>query len=266
MRLRAFRLAYDGRPYHGFQRQPDVPTVEDTLFDALRALNVTSAEPEQYSAAGRTDAGVSAVEQTVAFQSPDWLTPTVLNSELPDTIRAWAATDVPEEFHATHDAQQRVYTYHLHAPDIDDAAVQTATNRLSGQHDFQNLTPDDHGTKQDLLLITGRDDAYLVIVAQADGFPRHLVRRLVGVLENIGAGTLSSDVIDTLLDPATRQDRVSVPTAPAYPLLLHRVDYGLTFDRTAGQTARQAFDAIVTERRTAARVASRLQAGIDSEI
>ena len=61
--MRAFRVAYDGRPYSGFQRQPDVPTVEDTLLDALRALGVFEGSdvPPGYAAAGRTDAGVSAL-------------------------------------------------------------------------------------------------------------------------------------------------------------------------------------------------------------
>jgi len=45
MPLRAFRVAYDGTGYHGFQRQPDVPTVEDTIFDALRALEVLALTP-----------------------------------------------------------------------------------------------------------------------------------------------------------------------------------------------------------------------------
>ena len=41
--VRAYRIAYDGQPYHGFQRQPDVPTVEDALLSALRALDVLEA-------------------------------------------------------------------------------------------------------------------------------------------------------------------------------------------------------------------------------
>ena len=69
--MRAYRIAYDGRPYYGFQRQPDVPTVEDDLFDALRALDAFSGEkPPSYAAAGRTDAGVSALAQTVALRPP----------------------------------------------------------------------------------------------------------------------------------------------------------------------------------------------------
>ncbi|MFC6766564.1 tRNA pseudouridine(38-40) synthase TruA, partial [Natrinema soli] len=59
MPLRAFRVAYDGTGYHGFQRQPDVSTVEDAIFDALRALEVLDPDadkPAGYAAAGRTDA------------------------------------------------------------------------------------------------------------------------------------------------------------------------------------------------------------------
>ena len=121
--MRAFRLAYDGRPFYGFQRQPTVPTVEGALFDALVDLSVLSPDadkPTGYAAAGRTDAGVSAAAQTVAFECPEWLTPRALNSELPATIRAWASADVPEDFHATHDATRREYVYHLYAPCVTD--------------------------------------------------------------------------------------------------------------------------------------------------
>ena len=96
--MRAFRLAYDGRPFYGYQRQPRVPTVEGALLDALTDLDVVddpTVVPERYAAAGRTDAGVSASAQTVAFVAPEWLTPAALSSALPATVRAWAHADVP---------------------------------------------------------------------------------------------------------------------------------------------------------------------------
>jgi tRNA pseudouridine38-40 synthase len=151
--MRAFRLAYDGRPYRGFQRQPDVPTVEEAFLAALDELDVIGRDadvPAGYSAAGRTDAGVSALAQTVAFECPDWCTPRALNGGLPDAIRAWASADVPKGFHATHDAVRREYTYFLPAPGADLAAARTAGDRLSDEHDFHNLTPDDRGTVREL--------------------------------------------------------------------------------------------------------------------
>src|SRR6056297_3366826 len=121
MGRRAFRIAYDGTDYYGYQRQPDVPTVEDAIFDALRALEVLAPDadkPDGYAAAGRTDAGVSALAQTIALEAPDWLAPRALNGRLPADIRAWAAADAPDGFHATHHATRRAYTYHLYAPAV----------------------------------------------------------------------------------------------------------------------------------------------------
>ncbi|MEF8787069.1 MAG: tRNA pseudouridine(38-40) synthase TruA, partial [Haloarculaceae archaeon] len=146
--MRAYRVAYDGQPFYGFQRQPDVTTVEDTILDALRALDVLGADedtPPGYAAAGRTDAGVSARAQTVAFDAPDWLTPAALNSELPADVRAWASTDAPDEFHATHDATSRTYTYYLHAPDASDERARDPLHLHPGQHHLHNLTPDQAG-------------------------------------------------------------------------------------------------------------------------
>ena len=67
--MRAYRVAYDGRPYHGFQRQPDVPTVEDAVFDALRELDVLApdaAKPEGYAAAGRSRASPARTTSTTS--------------------------------------------------------------------------------------------------------------------------------------------------------------------------------------------------------
>ena len=162
---RAFRVAYDGREYAGFQRQPHAMTVEGTLLRALakhglieRGDGPTHATPPGYAAAGRTDAGVSAVGQTVAFETPTWLTPRAFNGHLPGSVRVWAAADVPEGFHATHDATRRTYRYHLYAPEatesgspddahaVDDDRVREALAKLSGTHDFHNLTSDENGT------------------------------------------------------------------------------------------------------------------------
>lgn len=79
--MRAHRFATDGRSYHGFRRQPDVETISEAILDALRELDHVGREevPPGYAAAGRTDAGVSAVARTVAFEAPDWLAPAAFN-------------------------------------------------------------------------------------------------------------------------------------------------------------------------------------------
>ena len=256
--MRAFRLAYDGRPFYGFQRQPTVPTVEGALFDALRELSILPSEadkPTGYAAAGRTDAGVSALAQTVAFECPEWLSPRALNSELPATIRAWASTDVADDFHATHDAARREYVYHLYAPrdvgddgrtldgrpTIDDDRAADAVDALSGRHDFHNLTPDEAGTERNLTATLDRDGDVLVLTLAAGGFPRHFVRRFVAVVQAVGGGNTSLSWIEQLLGDEPVDPRPQ--TASPEPLVLSAVDYpGVDFERDS-QAAASGVDA-----------------------
>ncbi len=273
--MRAFRLAYDGTDYHGFQRQPDVPTVSDAVLDALRALDVCveGEVPPGYAAAGRTDAGVSATHQTIAFDAPDWLGPAALNSELPAAVRAWALAEAAPDFHATHDAVEREYTYYLHVdavrgavdptgsgtdragpgtaqagggadgPDTSSAGeihpapadrARNALARLAGEHDFHNLTPDDSGTVRTLSTDLAVDPRYFVLTVRADGFPRQLVRRLVAVVIEAASDAARSDRIDRLLGSEPVDGPAGVAPAPPAPLVLTDVAYPrLDFRRDA---------------------------------
>jgi tRNA pseudouridine38-40 synthase len=276
--MRAYRLAYDGRPYHGFQRQPDVSTVEDALFDALRSLGVLATDadrPDAYAAAGRTDAGVSARAQTVAFAAPDWLTPRALNAELPASVGAWASADVDPAFHATHDARERTYVYHLYAPragtttrdPFDDGRAQAALDRLAGEHDFHNLTPDETGTVRDLAASADRDGDFFVVTLRAGGFARQLVRRVVGLVAETGRGGAGLDRVERVLGPERLDGPAGVAPAPPEPLVLYGVDYpAVTFsvDAAARRRVRAEFDDCRATRRTGAAVARALRDGIDT--
>ena len=263
--MRAFRLAYDGREFYGFQRQPDVRTVEGTLLATLETAGVVDAgeTPPGYAAAGRTDAGVSAVAQTIAFEAPAWCTPAALNGRLPGSIRAWAAADVSENFHATHHAGRRSYTYHLHAPAAADGheshsdsladqkssisgdeVAREAARRLSGEHDFHNFTSDEDGTVRDVSVGVERDEEFLVVTVSAGGFPRGFVRRLVGVLAEVAVEGQPLSRIDEVLGEESLQGGRGVPRMPAEPLVLTGVDYpGVEFvaDEEAVASARGVF-------------------------
>jgi len=259
--MRAFRVAYDGRQYAGFQRQPHATTVEGTLLEALAAHDVlergegpTHATPPGYAAAGRTDAGVSAVAQTVAFAAPSWLTPRAFNARLPASIRVWAAADVPEAFHATHDAVRRAYRYHLYAPGdsaadgdlapIKPDAFADALERLSGRHDFHNLTTDDTGTVRDVETSLERVDETLVVEVRAGGFARALVRRLVAAATAVGRGTAEPSLLDRLLADEPVSGAYGVGPAPPEPLVLWDVVYDdieFTVDTAAAASALEAF-------------------------
>lgn len=261
-RPRAFRVAYDGRPFNGFQRQPDVPTVEDTIFGALRDLGVCDAEPTGYSAAGRTDAGVSALAQTIVLEGPDWLTPRAFNGALPEDVRVWAAADVKPDFHATHDASWRTYTYFLHSPtEKTDTAVRRAVTRLAGRHDFHNFTSDRTGTERDLSLAVERDGEFLVVEASATGFPRHMVRKIAGLLREIAEEEASPDRIDRALGPESLDGPDGIAVAPGEGLLLRAVAYpdvAFAVDPDAAADARAVFGSRRVVHATRERVAGAL--------
>lgn len=273
--MRAFRVAYDGRPYFGFQRQPSVSTVEDALFDAFRHLDVLDEDahrPTGYAAAGRTDAGVSAVAQTIAFECPEWCTPRALNSELPGSVRAWAAADVDDDFHATHDAIRRRYTYHLYAPRsgtdaldgrsrVDDERAREALDALSGEHDFHNLTLDETGTVREVAGELIRDGDFLEIHVESGGFARELVRRLVSVVQSVGSGDAPLDTVERVLGREVLEGREGIPSAPPTPLVLTGVDYpGVTFERD--EMAVESTRAVFGERAVDGHVRHRVAADI----
>jgi tRNA pseudouridine38-40 synthase len=244
--VRAYRIAYDGTAYRGFQRQPHGETVEDALLDALRSLDVLEAgedTPPGYAAAGRTDAGVSALAQTVAFEAPDWLTPRALNGELPADVRAWASAEVPREFHATHDARSRTYAYHLHAPKAAERLARAVAERLSGEHDFHNLTSDDDGTSRHLRASATREGSFLTCHFRAGGFPRGFVRRAVRLIEAVATGDRSMKFVDRVLAPEPLAGPDGVGAAPPGPLVLLSVTYGIGFavDERAAASAREVF-------------------------
>jgi tRNA pseudouridine38-40 synthase len=264
MPRRAFRVAYDGRPYYGFQRQPAVTTVEGELFGALRRLGVFEGEkPDGYAAAGRTDAGVSARAQTIALDAPAWLSPSALNGELASGILAWASTDAPADFHATHDANDREYRYFWYAPDADGGRAARALDRLLGEHDFHNLTPDDDLTTRDLSGGLVREGDFLVVTVRASGFCRELVRRVVSLVQDVTESG-EFDRIDRVLGAEPVAGPEGVAPAPAGPLVLHDVDYDLEFtvDDDAADAVRASFADLHCQRRALARVATHVADGL----
>ncbi|MFB6110548.1 MAG: tRNA pseudouridine(38-40) synthase TruA [Halodesulfurarchaeum sp.] len=265
--MRAYRVAYDGRASRGFQRQPDVPTVEDTLFAALSELGLGDADgPPGYTAAGRTDAGVSALAQTVAFEAPDWLSPRAFTAHLPDDVHVWASASVPGDFHATHDARAREYTYFLQVPPADPELIADLEARLAGEHDLHNLTPDETGTVRELSIASSRDGPFRVVRVRADGFPRQLVRRLVALYGRVVRGERPLSFVDRVLGPAPLSGPEGFPPAPPTPLVLTDVSYPRTFE-VDPDAVRMATGSVAERRRrdrARARVGRAIQAGMDS--
>jgi tRNA pseudouridine38-40 synthase len=240
-----FRLTieYAGTRYSGWQKQKNARTVQGEIERAVGAVT-RSCEFELYGA-GRTDAGVHALAQVAHLDLQTTLSPDALvrrlNDELPSDINILRADKVRHTFHARHSARARTYVYCIarrrtafgkpfvwwvkEALDLD--RMREAARRLTGFHDFRAFShddPEETSTKVqlDAVEITEQGDLLLVTV-EGSHFIWKMVRRLVGVLVEVGRGGLTVDEAAALLIgdsglPATL-------TAPASGLFLARVLY-----------------------------------------
>ncbi len=247
----ALRLAYDGRAFRGFQRQPGLPTVQEALEQALRPLGVTG--PLQVAA--RTDAGVSALDQVVGFQARLDLDPVALrravNAATPASLLCLAAARAPSHFHARASAVSRRYAYLVGAPPPaevapwcwtlpderafpglacglpDPARVREALAHAVGEHDFFGFARpgDQRGSVRTLTgveVIAAEGTALLMVVLEGRGFLRAMVRNLVGTAVAAGLGLVETTVIRDLL---LRRERYRGVRAPGWGLTLLRVSY-----------------------------------------
>lgn len=236
----ALKLAYIGDRYHGFQIQPNVRTVESELFSSLETSGVVENIKEaRYSGAARTDRGVHAAGQVVAFNTTTrfgGLLPRIVNSNLPDDIWVWAYAEVCCDFDPRRDAISRTYRYFLHNRDYKVPDMRESSQLFAGTHDFSNFTKDQEDTVRTIDEIEIREhkrDRFIVIDVRARSFLWNMVRRIVFALEKVGSGERDSDWILGLLNPVhhnhnhnhNRDHKSGVAPAPAYSLVLRDVAY-----------------------------------------
>ncbi len=206
-------LAYDGTGFQGFQRQTRARTVQGVMESALRALGW---QEEAIRYAGRTDTGVHALGQVVAFDlawrhGPDALQ-RALNAHLPQDMAVWSVREAPAGFHPRYHARARRYVYRIHLspvrhpfyerytwrvwPPPDWARLQQATALLPGRRDFRALgtpTRENGSTVRTVYharwyRLHEREWAFDIV---ADAFLYHMVRRTVALLVAIAQGRMA---------------------------------------------------------------------------
>lgn len=240
-----FRLVieYAGTRYSGWQIQKNAKTIQGEIERAIRE----GAEVRRFElyGSGRTDAGVHALAQ-VAHLDIDAVLPSQtlrrrINDALPSDINILRIDKVNRRFHARHDARARSYIYQIARrrtafakpyvwwvkEDLDLALMRDTARRFVGLHDFQSFSDDDPEEKSTEVLVDALDiheDGDLVVVhVEGSHFIWKMVRRLVGVLVEVGRGGLSPESVDRLLrEPSGAPARL---TAPASGLFLERVYY-----------------------------------------
>ena len=186
----ALKLAYLGDAYYGFQRQPDVVTVDSEVRKALLKIGVINGD---FCYAGRTDRGVSALGQVIDFwidEDKAYLArPRCVNGRLPRDIWTWAWAVAPIGFSARWNAQWREYRYLLWHPGLDLQIMRECAERLKGEHDFRNFSSAKVGTVKTVQkLEISEQSGLFVFDIRADGFLWNMVRKIVGALEKVGSG------------------------------------------------------------------------------
>lgn len=227
-------LSYRGHAYHGWQSQPDGLTVQDRLEAALSQF---ADRPVRTVCAGRTDAGVHALNQVVHFDAPvdrlpaSWVRGT--NRYLPSDIAVQWCCPAPSGFHARNSAHGRRYRYVLlESPvrpsidtglvgwtfrPLDAAAMRAAVPHLLGEHDFsafrasacQAISP----VKTLRAIEIQRRDAHWHFDFDASAFLHHMVRNLMGCLLAIGSGRRSPQWMAEVLASRSREE--AAPTFSA---------------------------------------------------
>jgi tRNA pseudouridine38-40 synthase len=227
-------VSYRGQAYHGWQSQPDGNTIQDRLEAALGRF---ADRPLRTVCAGRTDAGVHALNQVVHLDTPvqrsesSWVRGT--NRFLPPDIAVQWCRLTDEAFHARFSAIGRRYVYVLlESPvrpsveagsvgwsfrPLDAAAMEAAALQLLGEHDFsafrssecQAPTP----VKTLRSITISRRGAYWRFEFDANAFLHHMVRNLMGALLMVGSGTRDPAWLTRVL--AARDRSLAAPTFPA---------------------------------------------------
>lgn len=238
-------LEYDGRPFSGWQRQDNAPSVQESLERAAAKLDGV---PVTVFGAGRTDSGVHALGQVAHIDLTKELAADKVRDAInyhlkPDPVAIIEAEPVDEDFHARFTATQRHYLYRMidrRAPltldkgqvwrvprRLDAEAMHHAAQALVGQHDFTTFRDAqcqaDSPVKTIDAIAVARYGEEVQLTCSARSFLHRQVRSMVGSLVEVGVGKWSAKDFRATLDAADRSR--CGPVAPPDGLYLTAVDY-----------------------------------------
>lgn len=236
-------LEYDGTKYKGWQMQAGQRTLQGELVDACR--RVFGTDQMELSGSGRTDAGVHALGQVIHLEVKTSLIPEhilqKLNDELPADVSVLSVEKSHPRFHARHDASARSYVYIISRrrsafgkrttwwvkDQLNVAAMRKAAGYLAGFHDFRSFTDESAEQKSTTVQMEFVDvheqGDQIIIHLVASHYLWKMVRRIVGVLVEVGKGKLRPEIMLQWLDEHSREP--AKLTAPPSGLFLERVYY-----------------------------------------
>lgn len=252
----ALRLAYIGERYYGYSKQPGFVTVEGELLNALEKLGIC----RRIKSACRTDKGVNALSQVVAFDTVSEHTePRMINQELPPDIFVYARCFPPSSFDPRADAKLRVYKYFLRDCGYDVDRMLDASEILIGTHDFSSFSSEKGVVKTVEHIDVKKVGEFVEIEVAARSFAREMVRRIVTALSDVGSGSRDKGWIKEVLES---KGKIGVRAARPEGLILWDVRYdGIEWeiDEYARRVAVQKLEDYLTLHSTMARVAEEMK-------
>ena len=235
-------IEYKGTRYSGWQKQPNAPTVEDEIEKALSRI---LQEPIDVIGQGRTDSGVHAEGQVAHFNTSQTLDRHkilfALLGVLPGDIAVWEMEKVGQNFHARFDATARQYRYQISTrpsplwrdysemilDDLDVEKMKACSEMVLGNHDFESFTyssEEQPGTQCRVYASAWSvNEPVIYYRIRANRFIRHMVRRLVGSMMQVGRGKMEVEEFENLLQ-TPRTDK-SGHGASSKGLILEKVEY-----------------------------------------
>jgi len=238
-------VEYNGRGFHGWQKQPNLKTVQSELERVLKIIVRSPMGP--LHAAGRTDAGVHARGQVVTFRVDDppelWRIANGVSHLMKGELAVISAEIVPDDFHPGISSTHKQYSYRiLNRPTpavleshlmwhiahrLDMELMQQQLSALIGEHDFSSFRDSSCTAKTPVKTIynahlTSTGDVITFTVV-GSGFLKQMVRNIVGTLTDIGRGRLLDRTVQQVLE--ARDRRVAGVTAPAHGLTMDWVSY-----------------------------------------
>lgn len=237
-------LSFDGTAYHGWQRQENAVTVQETLE---KALNKLTEESIRATGCSRTDTGVHAKKFVCSFNTeskiPNIKFPLAVNAHLPDDIAVFYCGDADEKFHPRYDAKIKQYCYTIYNGRIRDplskarawhypvklnlGKMQEASKYLIGTHDFSAFMATGSQNKTTVRtmknITVDKKEDYIYINLWADGYLYNMVRIIAGTLAYAGCDKIKVNEIQDIIKSQTRE-RAGI-TAPPFGLMLMEVEY-----------------------------------------
>lgn len=233
----AIKIAYDGRGFHGFARQPYKTTIEGEIQQALLAYQIISSiDTAVFRAGSRTDKNVSSLGTVIACNTDMFLLEYLpeINKDI-SPIYCYGLSKVTDDFNPRY-AQMRSYRYFLEKKNcLDFSEMILAATYFTGTHNFRNFARvETHRSPIRTIenIILTDMEKYVVIDIFAQTFLWHQVRRIISALEKIGLHRITVQDIQLALENPEKP--VDFGLAPAEPLLLTDIVYTFCFQFLKG--------------------------------